>query len=112
MQSTQKYLRTSPRKLRLVASAVRGMKAVTALDYLKHMDVRAASPLYRAVKSALASVKARGDETKEFILKTIMVDGGPTIKRFRAVSRGSAHSIAKRTSHIKVILERTNGTKS
>lgn len=111
-QATQKYIRTSPRKIRLVADMVRGMDVKKALDYLKHTDKRAAEALYKAVKSALAGVKAKGEQVEGVLLKGILIDGGPIIKRFRAVARGGAHNIQKRTSHIKVILERKDGTKS
>lgn len=111
-QSLHKYIRTTPRKLRLVADMVRGLSATRALEYLKHTDKAAALPLSKAVRSALAGAKQKGENVEGLLLKTIMVDSGPIIKRFRAVSRGSAHNIQKKTSHIKVILERKDGPKS
>lgn len=112
MKATQKYIRTSARKLRLVADSVRGLKALDALNYLKFMEKRAAEPLYKAIKAALASAKNLGESENNLIVKIIDISEGPTYKRWRAVSRGGAHSIAKRTSHIKVSLEGKNGPKS
>jgi len=91
---------------------VRGLPASQALLYLKHTNKQAALPLYKAIKSALAGAKVKGEPVEAMRLKAVMVDGGPIIKRYQAVSRGSAHNIHKRTSHIKVVLERQNGPKS
>lgn len=112
MKATQKYIRTSARKLRLVADAVRGLPVIPALNYLKFMEKRAAEPLYKAIKAALAAGKNQGEKEDNLIVKIIDIGEGPTYKRWRAVSRGGAHSIAKRTSHIRVSLEGKNGTKS
>jgi len=107
MQATQKYIRTSPRKLRLVADSVRGLRADQALDYLRFLGKRAALPVAKVIRSAVASAKdQQGLEAKDLTLKIIDVGEGATFKRWRAVSRGSAHSIMKRTSHIKVVLEK------
>ena len=112
MQATQKYIRTSARKLRLVADSVRGLKVVEALNYLKFMEKRAAEPLYKAIRAASAAAKNLGESENNLIVKIIEIGEGPTYKRWRAVSRGGAHSVMKRTSHIKVSLEGKNGSKS
>lgn len=114
MKATQKYIRTSPRKLRLVADAVRDLGADKALDYLKFMGKRAAEPLYKTLKAAVANAKgSKGLTADKLAIETIDIGEGPTYKRFRAVSRGMAHSIAKRTSHINITLkEKANGSKS
>lgn len=113
MQATQKYIRTSPRKLRLVADAVRGLRADLALDYLRFLGKRASLPVAKVIRSAVTSAKNEQNiEASKLVVKIIDVGEGPTYKRWRAVSRGSAHSIMKRTSHIKVVLESENGPKS
>lgn len=113
MQATQKYLRTSPRKLRLVADSVRGLPADRALAYLKFLGKRAALPLEKVITSALASAKQQHNlAPKELIVKIVDIGEGPTYKRWRAVSRGAAHSIMKRTSRITVVLERQHGSES
>lgn len=107
MQATQKYIRTSPRKLRLVADAVRGLRADKALEYLHFLGKRAGLPVAKVIRSATASARLEQNlDAKDLKVKIIDVGEGPTYKRWRAVSRGSAHSIMKRTSHIKVILEK------
>lgn len=106
MQATQKYIRTSPRKLRLVADSVRGLPAGQALDYLRFMNKRAALPLAKVIRQAVANAEdAEGKKAEKLIVKIIDIGEGPTLKRWQAVSRGSAHSIMKRSSHITVVLE-------
>lgn len=112
MKATQKYIRTSARKLRLVADSVRGLTVTSALNYLKFMEKRAAEPMLKVIKSALAGAKSAGVKEEDLIVKIIDVGEGPTYKRWRAVSRGGAHSIMKRTSHVSVVLEGKNGPKS
>lgn len=113
MKATQKYIRTSPRKLRLVADAVRGLPADRALEYLKFLGKRAALPVAKTIRQAAASAKDQsGIDAENLLVKIIDIGEGPTLKRFRAVSRGTAHNIMKRSSHIRVVLERKNGPKS
>jgi large subunit ribosomal protein L22 len=113
MQAIQKYIRTSPRKLRLIADAVRSLAPAEALRQLRFVDKRAAEPVAKVIRQALANAKQNfGLATEKLIFKTLEINEGPTYKRFRAVSRGTAHSIMKRSSHIRVILEEKNGPKS
>lgn len=107
IKAEQKYLRTSARKLRLVADMVREIGSPrTALEYLVHIDKRAALPLVKVLKQAMANAKNNaGIKEDELKIKEITVNEGPFYKRFRPVSRGRAHSIKKRTSHIRVVLE-------
>ena len=113
MKHVQKYIRTSPRKLRLVADAVRHLSPVKALEYLKFVEKSAAEPMYKAIKTAIANAKNNfGLKTEALVFEELDIQTGFTIKRFRAVSRGQAHHIMKRTSHIRVVLKEKNGTKS
>lgn len=115
MKSTQKYIRTSPRKLRLVADSVRSLTVQEALAYLKFMSKRAGEPLYKVVRAAAASAKSQaGLEPQNLVFKKLDIGDGPTLKRWQAVSRGGAHSIAKRTAHVTVelVVKGNHGTKS
>lgn len=107
IKAEQKYIRTSPRKLRLVADMVRGMKdPQTAIVYLMNIDKRAALPIQKVIKQALSNAKNNaGISENDVSLKELVISQGPFYKRFRPVSRGRAHGIKKRTSHIRVILE-------
>ncbi len=115
IKAEQKYVRTSPRKLRLVADAVRGLSPFRALAYLEKINKRAALPLAKVIKQALANGKNNlGLSEDSLKIHELMINEGPVYKRARPVSRGMSHPIAKRTSHIRVILEakeEKNGTK-
>ena len=113
MKTTQKYIRTPARKLRLVADSIRKLSPESALLHLKFMDKAAARPLYKAIKAAVGNAKEnQGLAINKLVFKTLDIGEGPTYKRFRAVSRGQAHPIMKRTAHIRVELKEAHGTKS
>jgi large subunit ribosomal protein L22 len=103
--SEAKYIRVSPRKMRLVAQAVKKLTPQAALDQLSVMPKSAALPIALALKSAIANASHNNKLTLgQIYIKEMIVSGGPVLKRFQPVSRGRAHSIKKRMSHIKVIL--------
>ena len=107
----QKNIRTSPRKLRLVADSVRSLHPSKALIQLKFMPKRASRTLYKVINQAVRNA-VNNQKLKEQDLSTqhILVEEGPRYKRFRAASRGRARLILKRTCHIKVILEGKENT--
>lgn len=100
--SIQKYIHSTPRKLRLVTDMVRKMEPGQALEALKFADQAAAKDLSAAIKTALANAKVKGMEQVTF--KTVEINEGPKMKRFRAGTRGRAKPYKKRMSHIKIIL--------
>lgn len=101
-----KYVRTSPRKVRLVADVVRGLKAEEAEKILKGFNKRATQPLLLTLKQGVANAVKNFDLIKDsLVIKSLEVGKGPTYKRGKAVSRGYWHPILKRTSHIKMVLE-------
>lgn len=102
----QKFIHTSPRKLRLVADAIRGQKVETALELLKFSSKNAA----KTIMTILTQAKSNANNVHQLpeaalIVKEIVVEEGPRIKRWRPVARGMAHSIVKRTSHVKLTVE-------
>lgn len=101
--ANQKYIRQTARKLRLVADAVRGMSVDEALKRLTFADKHAAivikKVLVQAQKNAINNNQLLPDT---LTIQTIKIDEGPTYKRWQAVSRGRAHPIMKRTSHIQI----------
>ncbi len=103
--STQKYILMSPRKLRLVANAVRKLSPNEAVTVLPFMEKRAAEPLEKAIKTALANAKVHGLNGDELVFKEIQIGEGPRLKRGRPVSRGRWHPYKKRMSHIRIVLE-------
>ncbi len=104
-RAVAKYLRISPRKVRLNADLIRGKKVEEALNLLSHTPKAGARLVSKVVQSALAN--ARQDKTIDvdtLAVKTIFVNQGPTLKRFRPKPMGRAGRIRKRTCHITVVL--------
>jgi len=100
-------LRISPRKVRLVADLIRGKKVEEARNILKFTVKRAARPLEKLLSSAATNAKHNFQlEEESLFVQEIRVDKGRTLKRFRPVSRGRTAPIAKRTSHITIVLEK------
>ncbi len=102
--ATAKYVRISPRKMRLVARAFRMLPAEKALAKLRALQKRASHLLAPVVASALANAKQKNADTATLYLARLEIMGGPTMKRWRSVSRGMAHGYKKRMTHIRVVL--------
>ncbi len=101
-----KHYRAKPRKTRQLADMIRGKRVSEALILLQ-LSTRAASrDLEKLVRSALANATDKGenDDPNALIVHRVVVDGGPTLKRFRARARGRTGKILKRTCHIQVVL--------
>ncbi len=96
--------RQSPRKVRLVAGLIRNKRVSDAKNKLEFVIKRANNPIKKLLNSAIANAKSLGVDTENLFVKSITVDGGKILYRRRPVSRGSAHPIKKRTSHISLVL--------
>jgi len=104
-QAVSKYLRLSPRKVRLSADLIRGKQVEEALNLLSHTPKSGAKVLSKVVRSALANAgQNKSIDVDTLFIKTIFVNQGPTLKRFRARPMGRASRIRKRTCHITVVL--------
>ena len=101
-----RYIRISPSKVRIVLDVIRGQKYEDAVAILKNMPNAATESVLKVLESAGANAENNlGLNKADLIVKETFVDGGPTLKRFQPVSKGRAHAIKKRTSHITVILD-------
>lgn len=108
-----KFIRISPQKVRKVVDAVKDMSPQEAILNLEFINKRASTPLRKVIKSAIANATHNYEMEEENLkFKEIQIGEGPTYKRWQPVSKGRAHQILKRTSHIKVILEEKNGPES
>lgn len=96
----QKNITTSPRKLRLVADMVRKMSPDQAVEILSFTNKAAAPLLAKAVKTAIANSGMK--ETLSF--KSIEINEGMKLKRFRSAARGRTRPYKRRFSHIKIVL--------
>ncbi|WP_027460647.1 50S ribosomal protein L22 [Deinococcus murrayi] len=100
-----KYVRMSPRKVRLVVDVIRGKSVAEAEDLLRFIPKSASEPVAKVLKSAKSNA-IHNDEMLEdrLFVKAAYVDAGPTLKRLLPRARGSANIIKKRTSHITIIV--------
>ncbi|MDX6380474.1 MAG: large subunit ribosomal protein [Rubrobacteraceae bacterium] len=106
MRAVAKYVRIAPRKARLVADEIRGKSYPEAVSLLRFTNKRAAKIVGDVLDSAAANAENNMDaDVDELRVKTIKIDEGPTIKRYRPRAMGRATMIRKRTSHITVELE-------
>ena len=108
MQTTAQLnnLRIAPRKVRLVAFAIKGMDVLKAESQLNLLAKRAAGPLGKLLRSAVANAENNLSLLKENLyIKDLVVNEGVKIKRFKPRAMGQAGLIQKKTSHIKIILE-------
>lgn len=110
--ATQKYLITSPRKVREVVALIKKMKPADAVETLPLVGKRAAEPLVKVIKSAIANASVKGISAADLIFKEIQVGEGPRLKRGKPVSRGQWHPRKRRMSHIRVVLETTEKPKN
>jgi len=106
MKASLKNYRQSPRKVRLIADAVKGKSVDEATMILSFMPKRAALPVKKLIDSAAAN---SGLSRAELMVKNIEINKGLVMKRFMPRARGSAFPINKRTSHILVTLATKGG---
>jgi len=102
---------TSPRKMRLLADLIRGMKVEKALAILEHNPKHPAVPLRKLVVSAISNWKQKNEGADEstLIVKTIFVDGARVIKRMRPAPQGRGYRVRKRSNHVTVIVDAFGG---
>jgi ribosomal protein L22 len=108
VRAQAKYVRSSPRKARLVVDHIRGKSVDEARAILAHTPRAAAVPVLKVLESAIANAEHNHELLPEELrIHQVMVDEGPTIKRFRPRALGRATKIRKRTSHITINLTNT-----
>ncbi len=98
---------TSPRKMRLLADLIRGMKVEKALAVLEHNTKHPAVPLRKLLLSAINNWKQKneGGEEDGLVVKTIMVDGARVIKRMRPAPQGRGYRVRKRSNHVTLVVD-------
>ena len=103
VRAVEKFIRMSPRKVRLVVDLVRGKGVDEALGILNMTPKEAARAVAKAINSAAANATQNYGLTREdLIINTIYADEGPTLKRMKAGARGRYKPILKRSAHITV----------
>ena len=104
----------APRKVRLVTHLISGMRVEESKNALRFLNKRASEPILKLLNSAIANARKNFsfDEKRiaSLYIKKIVVDEGPKLKRWMPVSRGTAHQIQKKTSHINLVLDERKTT--
>ena len=113
---TQRYVKESPTKIRLVTSLLKGMPITQAITSLPFINKRASGVLRKTLLGALSLAKEKNFAENDLTIESIEVGEGPRLKRGTPVSRGRWHPILKRMSHIRIVLNakevKKDGTKS
>lgn len=104
VQATTKFIRVSPRKLALLVKNMRGMKAQQVVTNLTFTRKAGVTEIRKLILSAIANAKQKNINQDQLMVKSLNVLPGGAMKRFRAVSRGMAHTYKKRMSHVRVTL--------
>lgn len=105
VKASGKYMRISAQKVRRITGAVKGKPVELGLHTLKFMPQKSARIVEKILRSAVANADNLGNiDVDSLVVKNVIVDEGPTAKRFRPRARGRSTRILKRTSHITVIV--------
>lgn len=107
-KAINKYIGSSPRKMRLVVDLIRGVSANKALEILHFQPKHSAKDAEKTLKSAIANFLHKGDEGKvepsELFVKEVFVNQGPTVKRISPAPMGRAYRIRKRSCHLTIVV--------
>lgn len=94
----------TPRKVRLVANLIKGKKVQAALEALQFLPRRAAEPIAKLIKSAVANAKNKGEDVEKLTVKSITVESAGILKKYMPRAFGRASMIRRRKSRILVTL--------
>jgi large subunit ribosomal protein L22 len=105
VRAQAKYVRSAPRKARLVMDHIRGKDVSDARAILRHTPRAAAVDIAKLLDSAVANAENNFElDPDDLRIDRAFVDEGPTIKRYRPRALGRATRIDKRTSHMTITL--------
>ena len=95
------YARLTPRKARIIANMIRNQKVTTAINSLRFLHKAGSREFFKLLVSAVANAEDQGRvDVDNLVVTRVMVDQGPTLKRWRPRAQGRANRIEKKTSHI------------
>ncbi|MCB9084666.1 MAG: 50S ribosomal protein L22 [Bdellovibrionaceae bacterium] len=106
VKASLRYARVGAQKARLVADEIRGMDVNDAIRTLAFMKQKTAGLLKKLVESAVANAEQKQViDVDNLYVKTVYVDEGPTMKRYRPRAQGRAFPVKKKLSHINLVLD-------
>ncbi|MFA6571802.1 MAG: 50S ribosomal protein L22 [Bacteroidota bacterium] len=107
-KALKKFIRSSPRKMRLVVDLIRGKNAAEAMALLKFSTKLASRDIEMVLRSALSNLSNAQDgkslNNEEVIVKRAYVDCGPMMKRIRPAPMGRAYRVRKRSNHLTIVV--------
>ena len=107
-QACSRYVRQSPRKIRIVIDEVRGKKVGDALNYLHFSPKKGSEVIEKTLRSAVSNLLQKAEDANidpdGLIVLKAFVNGGPHMKRFRPASMGRISRLNKPTSHVTVVV--------
>lgn len=100
-----KYVRMSPRKARLVANLIKGKDIQEAEAILRYTPNKAAKVIQKVLLSAAANAENNLElDRTNLVVKSAIVDQGPSLKRIKPRAQGRADRMVHRTSHVTVVV--------
>ncbi|MBI5463888.1 MAG: 50S ribosomal protein L22 [Ignavibacteriales bacterium] len=107
-KATNRYIGSSPRKMRLVVDLIRGRNAEEALGILHFTPKHAARKAEQVLRSAISNFQSKEEggrvDVATLFVKQAFVDGGPMQKRISPAPMGRAYRIRKRSNHLTIVL--------
>jgi large subunit ribosomal protein L22 len=104
-KAISKHVRISPRKARLAAGLIRGLKVPAAASQLLFSSLKGGRLLKKTLDSAVANAETLFEVRREdLVVSEVRVDAGSVFKRAKPKNRGGRHPIMKRTSHFTVVV--------
>lgn len=108
-RAIKRYIPSSPKKMRIVADLIRNKNVQDGLQILRFTKKHASEEVFKTLKSAYDNLLAALDVGKldmdKVKIKSVSVDGGPTLKRIRPAPQGRAYRIRKRSAHLSIVVE-------
>ncbi|HOP47538.1 MAG TPA: 50S ribosomal protein L22 [Desulfobacteraceae bacterium] len=105
-RAVTRFIRISPRKVRLIMNELRGRKVEDAVNMLSFAPQKGAGMLKKLINSAASNAEQNSAiDVDSLYIKNIYADEGPILKRFRPRAQGRSTRIRKRTSHLTVVLD-------
>jgi large subunit ribosomal protein L22 len=106
-RATQKHIRVSPQKARLVVDLIRGKNAGEALSILTYTKKRVTQAVEKVLRSAIANAEQKAEhlDVDKLVVSKAYVNEGPRSKRIRPAPMGRAFRFQRRMSHITVVVE-------
>lgn len=105
------YLKIAPRKTRLVADSIRGLRAIEAEAELLYRSQRSAAPILKLLRSAISNAVNSNLNKNDLYISEIRVDKGPMLKRFMPRAKGRSSMIQKKMSHVNITLSKKTNSK-